>query len=395
MSRLLPVPEPIFARMVRVRRDLHRHPELSWGEHRTVDVLASELSALGLQCRRMAGTGLVADLPGPPGVPIVALRADTDALPIQEETGLGFTSVHPGVMHACGHDGHSSMLLGAAAMLKEEELAAPVRLIWQPAEEKAAGARALIAEGVLEGVGMIFGGHVDRRYPAGQLVVTDGAVNASTDTFHIAIQGQDAHGARPHDAVDAVVVGSLMVMAIQTIVSREINPAHPSVVTVGSFHGGEAPNVIAGRARIEGTIRSQDPEVREQLRRAVGRIARSVGDLHGAAVTVELVAGTPPLHNRPVPTALAREAAASVVGSEAVVPLAFANMGGEDFAFFLDHVPGCYIRFGGQVSGHEGFPAHSSRFDFDEQALASGAAWFAEVARLAARSFSSHSEPVV
>jgi len=230
-------------------------------------------------------------------------------------------------------------------------------------------------------VGMIFGGHVDRHYRAGLLVVTDGAVNASTDTFSIDIQGQDAHGARPHDSIDAIVVGSLMVMAIQTIVSREINPAHPSVVTVGSFQAGQAPNVIAGRARIAGTIRAQHPRVREQLCNAITRIARSVGELHGAAVEVDLQTGTPPLHNEAVPTAVARDAAEAVVGTDGVVPLAFANMGGEDFAFFLDHVPGCYIRFGAQVPGREGFPAHSSRFDFDEQALATGAAWFVEVAR--------------
>jgi len=383
LSAPLPVPESIFAEMVRVRRDLHRHPELSWSEHRTVQVLQRELEALGISCRRIGETGLVADLPGPSGVPIVALRADTDALPIQEETGLPFSSVHDGVMHACGHDGHSSMLLGAAALLRDAELTAPLRLLWQPAEEKAAGAKAMIDAGVLDGVGMIFGGHVDRHYPAGLLVVTDGAVNASTDTFHIDIQGQDAHGARPHDAIDAIVVGSLMVMAIQTIVSREVNPAYPSVVTVGSFQAGHAPNVIAGRARIEGTIRAQHPDVREQLRTAVARIARSVGELHGAAVQVALHAGTPPLHNPALPTAVARAAAAAVVGTDGVVPLAFANMGGEDFAFFLRHVPGCYIRFGAQVPGREGFPAHSSRFDFDEQALATGAAWFVEVARRA------------
>jgi amidohydrolase len=381
VSAPLPVPEPIFAEMVRVRRDLHRHPELSWGEHRTVQVLEAELLDMGIACHRVAETGLVADLPGPEGVPIVALRADSDALPIQEETGLAFASVHDGVMHACGHDGHSSMLLGAAAMLKDQRLAAPVRLLWQPAEEKAAGAKALIDAGVLDGVGMIFGGHVDRHYRAGLLVVTDGAVNASTDTFAIEIQGQDAHGARPHDAIDAIVVGSLMIMAIQTIVSREVNPAYPSVVTVGSFQAGHAPNVIAGQARIAGTIRAQHPEVRAQLCSAITRIARSVGELHGATVTVDLQAGTPPLHNEALPTSVARDAAEAVVGSDGVVPLAFANMGGEDFAFYLDHVPGCYIRFGAQVPGREGFPAHSSRFDFDEQALATGAAWFVEVAR--------------
>ncbi len=367
--------------MVRVRRDLHRHPELSWDEHRTADVLQTELGELGLTSRRVGGTGVVVDLPGPEGVPRVALRADTDALPVQEETGLAFSSVNDGVMHACGHDGHSSMLLGAAALLRRGPLPAPVRLIWQPAEEQATGARALIEGGCLEDVGLIFGGHIDRRYDAGQLVVTDGPVNASTDTFAIELRGRAGHGARPHEAVDTVVIGSALVMALQTIVSREINPAHPAVLSVGIFQAGQAPNIIAGQARLEGTLRTQDPAVREQLRQAVVRIAESVGAQQGARVSVSLTEGTPPLKNAPGPTSIARSAAVEIVGLDRVVPLACANMGGDDFAFFLRHVPGCYIRFGARPPGGEDCPAHSGRFDFDETALATGAAWFVAVAR--------------
>ncbi len=385
MACALPVSDLVLQDMIRVRRDLHRHPELSWQEERTAKMLEAELDRLGLPHRRLGGTGLVAELPGPAGVPHVALRADTDALPIQEETGLGFASVHPGVMHACGHDGHSSMLLGAAHILQRVELPAPVRLFWQPAEEKGAGALRLIDEGVLDDVGLIFGGHVDRHYPAGLLVVTEGVVNASTDTFLIDITGQDAHGARPHESIDAVVVGSLMVTAIQTIVSREVNPAHPSVVSVGSFHAGGAPNVIAGRARLEGTIRAQHAQVREHLRQAILRIASSMGELHGAEVRARLLEGTPSLVNPPEPTGIARQAAVAVVGRDNVRPLAFSNMGGEDFSYYLRRVPGCYIRFGAQVPGRESFPAHSGRFDFDEAALATGAAWFAEVAQRAGR----------
>lgn len=369
--------------LVAIRRDLHRHPELSWQEHRTSDRVFELLTELGFEPRRMVETGVVADLPGPSEVPRVALRADLDALPIHEETGLSFASQNDGVMHACGHDGHTAMLLGAASMLRGLELAAPVRLIFQPAEEKGLGAKAMVEEGVLEGVGAIFGGHLDRHYPTGQLVVTDGVVNASTDGFRIEITGRGGHAARPHEAIDAVVVGSLMVMAIQTIVSREVNPAFPSVVSVGRFDAGSAKNVIAARAVLEGTIRAQHPEVRDHLKESIHRIAESVAQLHGAAHEIRFSEGAPVLENLPEPTALARSAAEDVVGSEHVVELEAANLGAEDFSYFVGEVPGCYIRFGARAPGCEGFPAHSSRFDFDEAALSTGAEWFARVAACA------------
>ncbi|RME26070.1 MAG: amidohydrolase [Deltaproteobacteria bacterium] len=379
----------LFDRLVAFRRDLHRHPELSWQEHRTAERIEAHLVDLGLQPRRLAGTAVVVDLPGEsgldPALPRVALRADTDALPVHEATGLPFASANPGVMHACGHDGHSSMLIGAAELLHRTPASLPVRLIWQPAEEKGAGAPALIEAGVLQGVGMIFGGHVDRRYPPGILVVTEGAVNASTDTFSIEIRGREGHGARPHEALDAVVVGSLLVTALQTIVSREVDPAQASVVTVGSFHAGSAPNIIAGRAVLEGTVRAQHDAVRQRLVGSLRRVVGAIGQLHGARIEFTHTPGTPALINRPEPTALARQAAIDTVGEDRVDTLHTANMGGEDFAFYLQHVPGCYIRFGARVPGREGFPAHSGEFDFHEDALATGAGWFYAVAHRAAR----------
>jgi hippurate hydrolase len=381
------VDEAVLARMVEIRRDLHRHPELSWQEERTAARVAERLAELGVEARRLCGTGLVADLGTADGGPRVALRADLDALPIQEETGLEFASVHDGVMHACGHDGHAAMLLGAAELLtRERELPAPVRLIFQPAEERGAGAEAMVEAGVLDGVALIFGGHLDRHFPTGCLVAADGPVNASTDGFRVAIRGQGGHAARPHEAIDAVVVGSLIVMSIQTIVSREVDPAHPSVVTVGRFDAGTAGNVIAGQALLEGTVRAQDQSVREHLLRSIRRVVESVGQLHQANVEVEMFEGTPRLVNVPEAAKLARRAAHRVAGGEAEVrDTAPVNMGGEDFAYYLQRVPGCYIRFGAQVAGREGYPAHSSRFDFDEQALAWGAAWFHKVALAAGR----------
>jgi amidohydrolase len=379
----LEVPQEVFREMVSLRRDLHRHPELSGQEERTAKRITDHLERIGLRYQSpVGGRGVVAEIPGKTPGPFVALRADMDALPIHEETGLSFSSVHDEVMHACGHDGHSSMVMGAAELLaKGDPPPAPVRLIWQPSEEKGTGAQAMIAEGVLKNVAMIFGGHVDRHYPPGVLVVTEGGVNASTDVFEIAIHGQQGHGARPHETIDAVVVGSLLVTAIQTIVSREVDPAHPSVVSVGRFMAGTAPNVIAGTANLAGTIRSLDSNVRSCLKESIERIARAIGQLHGARIEVAWVPGTPPVINSNEMTALMREAASRVVGTERVKPLRTANMGGEDFSYYLQYVKGGYIRFGSQVPGREGFPAHSSRFDFDEKALATGAAWFAEIAR--------------
>jgi amidohydrolase len=391
----LTVPDALTANMLTLRRDLHQHPELSWKEHRTHDVICAELRRLGIQHRsHVADTGVIADIPGPAGVPTVALRADTDALAIHEETGLPFSSAVDGVMHACGHDGHTTMLLGAAAMLVgRTDLPAPVRLLWQPAEEEVTGALALIENGALDDVGMIFGGHVDRHFPAGTLAVTRGAVNASTDRFHITIRGQDAHGARPHEAIDAIVIGSLLVMSIQTIVSREVDPAHPSVVTVGRFQAGTIHNGIAGKAELQGTIRAQHPAVRAHLTQSVSRMARAIAELHGAHADVELHEGSPPVINDDGAWDLARAAAAEVVGPDHVARLKTANMGGEDFAHYLETVPGCYIRFGAQVPGRESFPAHSSRFDFDEAVLPVGASWFTEVALTAGRALAAKSNP--
>jgi amidohydrolase len=381
------VDDTLFARLVELRRALHRHPELSGNETKTATAVCAFLDDLGIRYRaQVAGQGVIAEIPGPGGVPCVVLRADMDALPIQEETGLDFASAQPGVMHACGHDGHTAMVLGAAALLaKETELPAPVRLVFQPSEEKGTGALAMIDAGALDGAGMIFGGHLDRHYQPGVVVVTDGAVNASSDNFRIEIAGQGAHGARPHESIDAVVVGSLMIMALQTIVSREIDPSRPSVVSVGLFQAGTAPNVIAGRAVLEGTVRAQDRDVRRQLSASIKRIAESIAQLHGATIVITISHGTPPLVNTEEMAGLAREAARLAVGEANVVPLKSANMGAEDFSYYLEKIPGAYVRIGGQVVGREGFPAHSSKFDFDEQALAVGAAYFQAVAQVAGR----------
>ncbi|MCA9264882.1 MAG: amidohydrolase, partial [Planctomycetales bacterium] len=372
----------LYDTLVSLRRDLHQHPELSWKENRTAERICRQLDRLGITYRKnVQGTGIIADLPGQSAGPCIALRADMDALPVLEETGLPFASSTPGIMHACGHDGHTSMLLGAAELLAgTPTLPAPVRFIFQPAEETGEGAKAMIAAGALEDVAMIFGGHVDRHYPVGRIAVTEGAVNASSDKFSIRIMGRGGHAARPHETVDAVVVGSLMVIALQTIVSREVNPAHPSVVTVGRFEAGTASNVIAGHAELHGSIRAQHEEVRMALHRAIERMALSIGQLHGAKVEADIHRGTPAVINPAKETAMAREAAERAVGPGHVVRMEIANMGGEDFSYYLDQCPGCYVRFGTAREGVEQHPAHSSRFDFDEEALAVGAAYYYQLA---------------
>ncbi len=375
----------LYKQLVAVRRDLHQHPELSWKEERTAQLICQFLDRLGIAYRKgIHGTGIIAEIPGGPAERFVVLRADMDALPIFEETGLPFASQNRGVMHACGHDGHTSMMLGAATLLSQtDSLPMSVRMIFQPAEETGEGAKAMIAAGALEDAAVIFGGHVDRHFSVGSIAITDGAVNASSDRFVIEITGKGGHAARPHETVDAVVVGSLMVMALQTIVSREVNPAYPSVVTVGRFDAGTASNVIAGAAKLEGSIRSQDQSVRESLHRAIERMAKSIGQLHGAAVDVTIQLGTPPVINPPEFTDIARRAGAKAVGLDNIVKMEVANMGGEDFGYYLQEVPGCYVRFGTAREGVEQFPAHSNRFDFDEQAIAVGAAYYAQVAKLA------------
>ena len=385
MKNLLPT--ELFDRLVRVRRTLHQHPELSGRETNTALTISNFLENLEIpHYFNTAKNGVVADLPGPPNIPGVVLRADIDALPIQEETGLEFSSIHSGVMHACGHDGHTAMVLGAAAMLQQEAtLPAPVRLIFQPAEETAMGAVTMIDEGALNNAGLIFGGHLDRHYPTGTIVVTEGSVNASTDTFIIEIIGQGAHGARPHESIDAVVVASLMVMALQTIVSREVDPAHPSVISVGLLQAGTASNVIAGTAKLEGTIRAQDSTVRSHLQTSIKRIAESIAQLHGAKINVALKLGTAQVINTPEMAHIAQEAATQAIGKENVLPLRTVNMGGEDFSYYLEKIPGAYVRFGGQISGRENYPAHSSRFDFDEKALAVGALYYYQIALIAGK----------
>jgi amidohydrolase len=368
-----------------LRRDLHAHPELSWKEERTADKLERALIALGARdVARVAGTGVVGRLPGrEPGSPTIAIRGDIDALPIQEETKLPFASSVNGVMHACGHDVHATWTIGAGMLLSREPALGDVVLVLQPAEEVGAGARAILESGALDGIKNIFGGHVDRRFEVGQIVADDGPLAASADEFRIELVGQGAHGARPHESADPIVGAAALIMELQTIVSRRVDPSDPAVVSVGHIHSGTASTVIPERALLTGTLRATTPRTRALLRAEVQRLAESVAVSHRLTATVTLPVGTPPVVNDPKVAAIARAAAASLVGERNVVPFGLTNMGGEDFAFYQERVPGCFLRIGAREPGGERTPAHSPRFTVAEGAIFVGAAVLAECARRA------------
>lgn len=373
------------ALLIELRRSLHRAPELSWQEYATQARLREALLSLGItDIRDVAGTGLVARIPGTQGGGIaVAVRGDIDALPIMEDTGLPFASQNPGVMHACGHDMHAAWAVGAALLLTRQPAVGEVRLILQPAEELGEGAPRVMEGGALDGVGAIFGAHVDWRYEVGQVVADAGPLAASTDTFEIVFHGRGGHGARPQDTFDPIVGMSAFVGDAQTIVSRRLDPSLPGVITIGHIEAGSAPNVIPETARCEGTIRATIPKSRRLLIDELERLAHSVAATHKLTASFVLREGTPPLVNTPRGSAWAQHAVRDLLGDSALHSLPLANMGGEDFAFYLEKMDGCFMRFGTWRDGRSRSGVHTPRFDPDEDALFVASALLAECARKA------------
>ncbi|MGD8379139.1 MAG: M20 family metallopeptidase [Gammaproteobacteria bacterium] len=376
-------PESLTRRITELRREIHRHPELAFEEVRTAERISTELRRLGLMPEYGGpGTGVIARLDGNGRAgPVVALRAEMDALPGEETTGLEFASLVPGKVHACGHDAHMAMVLGAAEMLVERPPPGRTLFLFEPAEESGGGARTLIDAGALEGVNAIFGGHVTHHYATGEIMVADGIVTAQSDTFVIRVTGRGGHGARPHEAVDAVIVAGLLISAIQTLVTRELNPFHPTVVTIGKLTAGSAGNVIAEEAVLEGTIRTTDPKVREHVIAGIKRMGEAAATLHRARVAVNFADGYPPVINTAREALIARKAAGQVVGPDGLVAMEYPSMGAEDFSFFLQQVPGCYVRFGARPPGSDYIPLHSPAFTIDERVLPIGAAFFNRVVR--------------
>ena len=373
------------AELVGLRRALHADPELSLQEERTARRLEETLHRLGVRdVTRVAGTGVVGRIPGrEPGAPTVAVRGDIDALPILEDTGLPFASRNDGVMHACGHDVHASWTVAAARLLQAEPAAGDVLLVLQPAEETGEGAAAVLATGVLDDVSAIFGAHVDLTFEIGQAMIQAGAVGAAADRFEVELLGKGAHGARPHQGLDPIVGAAQVVSALQTVVSRRAPPDQPAVVTVGVLEAGSAHNVIPDRAVLKGTLRSLDPGVRQLLADEVRHVAESIAAACRLEARVRMLQGTPVVLNDERAAAWAREAAASVIGAEAVKPLPVANMGGEDFAFYQERIPGCFIRVGARLPGNPVVGAHTPYFAPAEEAIFVGGALLAAAARRA------------
>lgn len=372
-----------MAWLIDLRRALHRHPELSWKEERTADRLEAALRRNGItEINRVAGTGIVARVPGSDrDAPVTAIRGDIDALPIQEATGLPYASEVPGVMHACGHDVHATWAIGAAMLLMKHPARGDVLIVLQPAEEVGSGASAILASGALDGIEAIFGGHVDRRFPVGQVVAQPGPLAASADSFSIEVIGKGAHGARPHEGIDPIVAAASIVSALQTIVARRLDPGAPAIVTVGSIHGGTAPNVIPELVVLTGTLRAMLPDVRAALHDEVAAIATAVARAHGASARVTIVQGPPPVVNSERESQWARTAAERALGAGSVVPFGLTNMGGEDFACYLERFGGCFLRIGAREAGGEPAPAHSPGFVAAEESIFIGAAVLAECAR--------------
>jgi len=383
--KTLPMPNTQqIAWMRDIRRHLHRHPELAFAEFATARFIVEQLGELGIPCREQVGrTGIVASLGNrKTGAACVALRADMDGLPITEQTGLPFASETPGVMHACGHDGHVAMLLGAAALLKAKEAELPGRvvLIFQPAEEGDGGAQGMIADGALEGVNAIFAGHIDRNYGLNEIVVQPGLISAFTDEFTIEIRSPGGHAAKPHETADSILAAGQLITSIQGIVAREVHPCLPAVITIGTIHGGDAANVIAAQVVLKGTIRTTSPETRSVCIASLKRMTQAMEQLHRVETSFTLSEGYPPVINDPVAANIATAVAAAIVGFEKVKGQPLPSLGGEDFSFFLQKIPGCMVRFGARHTELHDAPAHSPRFDFDEQVLPTGALFLAQTA---------------
>jgi hippurate hydrolase len=373
----------IFPRMIELRRAFHRHPELAFEEEHTAELIIEELQRLGIACTYYGkGSAVIGRLRDGPAT-TVALRAEMDALPGAENTDLPFASTVQGKMHACGHDAHMAIVLGAGALLAESPPAGNVLFVFQPAEERGGGARVVLNSGVLDGVAAIFGGHVTHHYRVGEIMVADGVITAQSDRFTISVQGRGGHGARPHEATDAVVITGMLITAIQTLVSREINPIYPSVVTIGRVEAGSAPNVIAEHAVLEGSIRTTLPEVRTHLHSGLERIADAFADLHNARIDVTIDPGYPPVVNTKRETEIAYRAAREVIGDHGLMTMDHPSMGSEDFSYYLQRMPGCYVRFGARQEEHQYIPLHSPEFDVDEDVMKVGAAYFDTLARRA------------
>ena len=368
--------------IISTRRDIHKHPELSFQEFRTSKLVAKQLKSFGIKVIENVGkTGVIGILEGASSGKTIAMRADMDALPIQETSDVVYKSIHEGVMHACGHDAHVAMLLGAAQVLanNKKHITGTIKFIFQPAEEGHGGAQFMIDDGAINDVDEIYGLHVWNYQKSGTVGIKDGPVMAAADMFTITIKGVGGHGAAPQGTVDSIVVASYLIQALQTIVSRNTNPLESTVVTVGQINGGYNFNIIADTIILKGTARAYTEKNRQLIKDRISQIINGIEVMFNSIITLDYKDGYPPVINNPTITQKVYNAATKIVPGKVMEP--YLSMGGEDFSYFSNIVPGCFFFLGSAPKDRKPMstPQHCSHFDIDEDVLEIGSSIFVEL----------------
>ena len=375
LSHIKDLAEALKPRLIEIRRHIHSYPELSGQEYQTAAYVAGVLSSCGMVVQEAVGrTGIVGELVGRTDDRLVAIRTDMDALPIQERANLEFISRKPGIMHACGHDVHTTVGLGTALVLSQlgEVLPGNTRFIFQPAEEIAQGATWMVKDGAMNDVSAIFSVHVFPSIPAGSVGIRYGALTAAADDLEIIIMGESGHGARPHEAIDAIWIASQVITTLQQAISRTQNPLRPMVLTIGQISGGRAPNVIADQVRLTGTVRSLHPETHANLPEWIEGLVASICNTYGARYEISYRRGVPSVQNDLALTQLLEESARDAWGSDRVQILPEASLGAEDFSVYLQHAPGTMFRLGVGFRDKPNYPLHHPEFEVDESAIVTG-----------------------
>lgn len=376
LHRIQQIAQILEPRLIEIRRHIHAHPELSGEEHKTAAYVAGVLSSCGLHVRESVGkTGVVGELNCRDNTGgCLAIRTDMDALPIQERTNLEYASRCEGVMHACGHDVHTTVGLGTAMVLSQlgEDLPGCVRFLFQPAEEIAQGARWMVEDGAMDGVDALLGLHVLPTIPGGSVGIRYGALTAAADDLEIVITGESGHGARPHEAIDAIWIASQVIVTLQQAISRTQNPLRPVVLTIGQISGGRAPNVIADYVKLVGTVRSLHPETHAALPSWIEDLVANVCKMYGAGYEVKYRRVVPSVQNDSKLTQLLESSAREAWGSDRVQMLMEPSLGGEDFSVYLDHAPGVMFRLGVGQPNQGNYPLHHPKFAVDESSILTG-----------------------
>jgi amidohydrolase len=379
MNEIIKYIEEIEEELISIRRDIHQYPEVGFEEHRTSQKIVDFLEELDIKVDRLAKTGVVALLDCGEG-PVIALRADIDALPIEEKTEVSYKSKVKGIMHACGHDGHTAILLGVAKVLSKfrDRLKGKVKFIFQPAEEGPGGAFPLIEAGVLEGpkVDNIFGLHIEESLPTGTIGVQPKVGSAAADEIDILIKGKGGHAAAPHQGVDAIITASQVITALQTVISRQINPQKSAVISLGTINGGYKRNVIADEVKVTGTVRTTDPDLRKMMPEMIEQIIKGITLSQRSDYELDYRFGYPVLINSTELVQEVKGAIGSIPYVDDIKYILRSSMGAEDFAYYLKEVPGIFFRLGAADPQEDYYPGHHPKFNFDEKALKIGVALF-------------------